>query len=61
MFLASILPNPIIFGGQFLEGKLSSSRLNKMINVGNALRQTNRISADEWNAAAPLIKEGKIR
>ena len=61
LFLASILPNPIIFGGQFLEGKLSSSRLNKMINVGNALRQTNRISADEWNAAAPLIKEGKIR
>ena len=60
LFLASILPNPIIFGGQFLEGKLSSSRLNKMINVGNALRQTNRISADEWNAAAPLIKEGKI-
>ena len=61
LFLASILPNPIIFGGQFLEGKLSSSRLNKMINVGNALRQTNRISAAEWNAAAPLIKEGKIR
>ena len=61
LFLASILPNPIIFGGQFLEGKLSSSRLNKMINVGNALRQTNRISADEWNAAAPLITEGKIR
>ena len=61
LFLASILPNPIIFGGQFLEGKLSSSRLNKMINVGNAQRQTNRISADEWNAAAPLIKEGKIR
>ena len=61
LFLASILPNPIIFGGQFLEGKLSSSRLNKMINVGNALRQTNRISADEWNATAPLIKEGKIR
>ena len=61
LVLASIVPNPIIFGGQFLEGKLSSSRLNKMINVGNALRQTNRISADEWNAAAPLIKEGKIR
>lgn len=61
LFLASILPNPIIFGGQFLEGKLSSSRLNKMINVGNALRQTNRIGAEEWRIAAPLIKEGKIR
>lgn len=60
LFLASILPNPIIFGGQFLEGKLSSSRLNKMINVGNALRATNRISADDWNAAVPLIKAGKI-
>lgn len=61
LFLASILPNPIIFGGQFMEGRLSSSRLNKMINVGNALRQMNRISAEEWDAAAPLIKEGKIR
>ena len=60
LFLASILPNPIIFGKQYAQNKLSSSRLNKMINVGNALRAANRISADEWDASIPLIREGRI-
>ncbi len=60
LFLASILPNPIIFGRQYAEGKLSSSRLTKMINVGNALRQTNRIKADVWAQEEALIREGKI-
>lgn len=60
LFLAAILPNPIIFGGQYIDGKLSSSRLNKMINVGNALKATNRISAEEWEQTMPLIREGKI-
>ncbi|MBQ9394884.1 MAG: transglycosylase domain-containing protein [Proteobacteria bacterium] len=60
LFLASILPNPIIFGRQYAEGKLSSSRLNKMISVGNALRQTNRITAEDWEQEQRLIREGKI-
>lgn len=60
LFLASILPNPIIFGRQYAEGKLSSSRLNKMINVGNALRQANRVQADVWEQEQKLIHEGKI-
>ena len=60
LFLAAILPNPIIFGGQYIQGKLSSTRLNKMINVGNALRSANRISAEAWEEAQPLIKEGII-
>ncbi len=60
LFLVSILPNPIIFGKQYADNKLSSSRLNKMINVGNALRAANRISASDWEAAIPLIREGKI-
>ena len=60
LFLVSILPNPIIFGKQYADNKLSSSRLNKMINVGNALRAANRISAADWETAIPLIREGKI-
>ena len=60
LFLVSILPNPIIFGKQYADNKLSSSRLNKMINVGNALRAANRVSAADWEAAIPLIREGKI-
>ena len=60
LFLASILPNPIIFGRQYAENRLSSSRLNKMINVGNALKATKRIDAETWEAAIPLIREGKI-
>jgi len=60
LFLASILPNPIIFGKQYAQNELSSSRIQKMINVGNALRATNRISASAWEAALPLIREGKI-
>ena len=60
LFLASILPNPIIFGKQYAQGKLSSSRLNKMMMVGQALRQANRISADEWEEAQPLIQKGII-
>lgn len=60
LFLAAILPNPIIFGRQYAEGKLSPSRLNKMINVGNALRSRNRISEASWSAARPLIEQGII-
>ena len=60
LFLASILPNPIIFGKQYAQNELSSSRIQKMVNVGNALRATNRISASAWEAALPLIREGKI-
>ena len=60
LFLASILPNPIIFGRQYAENRLSSSRLTKMINVGNALKATKRIDAATWEAAIPLIREGKI-
>ncbi len=60
LFLASILPNPIMFGGQYIEGKLSSSRLNKMINVGNALESANRLKNVNWSVEQKLIKEGKI-
>ena len=60
LFLASILPNPIIFGRQYAKGKLSSSRLNKMNVVGQALRQANRISSAEWEEAQPLIQKGII-
>lgn len=60
LFLASILPNPIVFGNQYAEGKLSSSRLNKMISVGNALRQANRITPEAWESEQMLIHEGRI-
>ena len=60
LFLASILPNPIIFGRQYAQGRLSSSRLNKMTVVGQALRQANRISSAEWEEAQPLIQKGII-
>ena len=60
LFLASILPNPVIFGKQYAENRLSSSRINKMIMVGNALLQSKRISPEAWAEALPLIQEGKI-
>lgn len=60
LFLASILPNPIIFGKQYSEKRLSSTRINKMIMVGNALLQAKRISPESWAEAQPLIQEGKI-
>ena len=60
LFLVSILPNPIVFGRQYSKNQLSSSRINKMLTVGTFLRQANRISEAEWEAAVPLIKEGKI-
>ncbi|MBQ9243941.1 MAG: transglycosylase domain-containing protein [Proteobacteria bacterium] len=60
LFLASILPNPIIFGRQYAENRLSSSRINKMIMVGNALLQAKRISQESWDEALPLLQEGKI-
>ena len=60
LFLAAILPNPIIFGRQYAEGKLSESRLTKMLNVGTALRARDRISEEAWEAAVPFIKQGII-
>ena len=60
LFLVAILPNPIVFGKQYADNKLSSSRINKMLMVGTFLRDANRISSETWEEAIPLIREGKI-
>lgn len=60
LFLVAILPNPIIFGKQYADNNLSSSRINKMLMVGTFLRDAKRISSDTWEEAIPLIREGKI-
>lgn len=60
LFLAAILPNPIIFGNQYFRNALSPSRIEKMINVGTALKHANRISQDDWNHARPLLQQGII-
>lgn len=60
LFLASILPNPVIFGGQYLEGNLSPSRYTKMINIGKALRASKRISKENWEQALEALEKGRI-
>lgn len=60
LFLAAILPNPILFGSQYFRNALSPSRIEKMINVGTALKNANRISLDDWNHARPLLQQGII-
>lgn len=60
LFLASILPNPVVFGGQYLEGNLSPSRYTKMMNIGKALRASKRISKENWDEALDALQKGKI-
>ena len=60
LFLASILPNPIIFGKQYADNKLSSSRTQKMINVANALYGGKRIDKATLDETVSKLKDGKI-
>ncbi len=60
LFLASILPNPIIFGKQYADNKLSSSRIQKMINVANNLYTGKRIDKATLDETTARLKEGKI-
>jgi len=60
LFLASILPNPIIFGKQYADNKLSSSRIQKMINVATNLYTGKRIDKATLDETTARLKEGKI-
>ena len=60
LFLATILPNPIIFGKQYADNKLSPARVQKMINVAHALYGAKRIDKSTLDETVELIKQNKI-
>lgn len=60
LFLATILPNPIIFGKQYADNKLSPARVQKMINVAHALYGAKRIDKATLDETIDLIKQNKI-
>ena len=60
LFLASILPNPVIFGKQYADNKLSSSRIQKMINIANALYGAKRIDKTTLDETIERLRQNKI-
>ena len=60
VLLASILPNPIQFGGAVQQGYLPSSREDKMRRVLENLRFLEELDFQEYFAAVEELDEGRI-
>ncbi len=60
LFLACILPNPVIFGKQYADNRLSSSRVQKMINIATNLNAAKRIDKATLDAVVEQVKSGKV-
>lgn len=60
VMLASILPNPIHFGGAVQKGYLPSSREDKMRRVLENLRFLEELTWEEYQAAIAELDEGRI-
>lgn len=60
LLLAAILPNPIIFGKQYVDSKLSDSRVLKMSNNLTALKQLGVVDSTQYELELSAIRAGQI-
>ena len=59
-FLAAILPNPRVFGGQYLDGQIVPSRRTKMGNILNNLRRAGYLSLATYTYHRNLVERGTV-
>jgi hypothetical protein len=60
VFLASILPNPAVFGQQYADGEIVESRRVKMRNILTNMQRSGVISLAEFDAAVGLTDRGEV-